>query len=197
VILPVLTLLLQTAPYQTGPAATAEAPAYRVGPAAGSTYTTTPSLGPAPPELARTGVTIDNYDRRVESRWGADDPFYTQTIRGGAAAAQSRQGEMDGSWTLSGAQGEMLYALELADAGYGLVEGAWRAASGGNAAPARSPSGFISLASREAGRVTLWFLEPQADAPTSVRLDRAADGSWRGELTRAPKAPVPVVLQRR
>ena len=192
---PVLAVLIQLAPYQTGPTPPAASATYRTGPA--PAYSLAPDVTPRLPELARTGVTIDSYDRRVESRWGVDDPFYAGTVRGGAAAAQSRQGEMDGGWTLAGAQGEALYALQLADTGEGLIEGAWRAAGGQGATPARSASGFITLASRAEGRMTLWFLEPQADAPTAIKLERAVDGSWRGELTRAPRSPVPVVMRRR
>jgi hypothetical protein len=202
-----LLLALQAPAYSVGPAqpaALAEQPApvggYRIAPNAGED-----EEGPAsapwfpPPQLARTGVSIDAYDRSVEARWGGDDPFYTGTIRGGAAIAQSRQGPLDGGWTVTAADGTAIFALQLVDEGLGLVEGAWRDA----AAAARSggvrpdASGFIALASREPGRAVLRFLEPGASTPTVISVAPAADGSWRGEAVRGAAAPAPVIMRRR
>ena len=194
----VFALLLQAAPYMTGPAAQAPPTAYRAGEGPPPSYNVAPGHTPPVPELARTGVNIDAYDRRVEGRWGAGDPFYDGTVLGGAAVAQSRQGDMDGSWNVAAVQGEPLYSVELVDTGQGLVEGAWRAGGAVVGSPSGlMRSGFITMVSREAGRVTLWFLEPRANGPTAVRLERAADGSWRGELTRASGSPLPVVMRRR
>lgn len=176
-------------PYAT-PSASSEEPTYNIAPAVAP---------PPPPELARTGVLIDAYDKRVESRWGVDDPFYNGTIRGGAAAAQSRQGPLDGSWRLAGADGAALYALELVEeAGGTSLEGAWRediAATAGAVTPAKS--GFINLIGREPGRTVLRFLEPGAAAPTVITLQPMLDGTWRGELARASAAPHPVTMRRR
>lgn len=177
------------AQYRT-PSASSEEPTYNIAPPADAT--------PAP-ELALTGVLIDAYDKRVESRWGADDPFYNGTIRGGAAAAQSRQGPLDGGWSLVGADGAALYSLQLVDAPEaGTLEGAWRedgAATAGVATPAKS--GFIALISREPGLAVLRFLEPGAEAPTVVTVRPMLDGSWRGELARASGDPAPVTLRPR
>jgi hypothetical protein len=143
-------------------------------------------------------VNIDRYDRSVEMRWGGDDPFYTSTIRGGAAAAQSRQGPLDGGWTVATTDGGPMFALQLADEGLGLVEGAWRASAGGTPGGARpEASGFIALASRESGRAVLRFLEPGAAGPTVISLTPSADGAWRGEVVRGAAAPAPVVMRRR
>lgn len=191
-------LVLQQPTYRTGPAAATPAqpaPAYQVAPGAGSAVR--PAAAP-PPELALTGVMIDAYDKGVEDRWGPDDPFYTGTVRGGAAVAQSRQGPLDGGWRLVGADGAVLYALQLVDPADGLaLEGAWReagAAAAGAVTPAKS--GFIALMSREEGRAVFRFLEPGASAPTVVTLAPTLDGTWRGELTRASGPPAPVIMRR-
>lgn len=147
-------------------------------------------------ELARTGVTIDAYDKRVESRWGVDDPFYAGTVRGGAAIAQSRQGQLDGGWTLAGPDGSALYVLQLVDAGEGGLEGAWRQAGPDTGArPGRS--GYIALISRAAGQVVLRFLEPGAAAPTAVTLVMAGDGSWSGQAAQGAGSATPVRMLRR
>lgn len=183
--------MTQAAPYRTGPTPQVSAP-YQVG-APSSSYEV---AVPPPPELARTGVLVDAYDRRVEARWGADDPFYAATVRGGAAAAQSRQGSLDGGWTVAGLGGPPLYALQLADAGQGVVDGAWRAIGpDGGGGPAAS--GFIALIGREAGRVVLRFLEPGSSTPTAITVEMTVDGAWRGEMARAGGRPTPVVMRRR
>ena len=196
-------LLSQGSTYTTAPAAQP----YRTGPVAGTPYQVGPGSSEepgtqapftvAPPvNLARTGVTIDAYDKRVESRWAADDPFYTSTVRGGAAIAQSRQGQLDGGWTLAGDDGGALYVLQLVDAGEGWIEGAWRK-DGAGTANGPAASGYIALISRESGRVVLRFLEPGAAAPTAVTLEPAADGSWRGQAARANGTVTPVRMLRR
>ena len=199
---PVLTALLlaallqQPAPaYRVGPSAT---PAYRIAPGAEEAEEAVGAPAIPLPELARTGVTIEAYDPRVESRWGTDDPYYSGTIRGGAAIAQSRQGPLDGGWTVLSPDGRQLYALQLVDTGDGGVEGAWRevlAAAPGAGHP--EASGFIPLISREAGRTVLRFLQPGAAGPTVVTLQPSPDGTWRGELARGAGPASPVVMRRR
>ena len=205
-----LVLILLQPPAPAAPAAAPPpAPAYRAGPAAaGAGYGTGPAApayrvapdageGPEPasfptPELARTGVTIEAYDPRVEQRWGSEDPSYAGVIRGGAAIAQSRLGPLDGGWTLAAADGTALYALQLVDEGDG-VEGAWRQTQ----SPAPAASGFLSLVSRQTDGVVLSFTEPGAGGATVVRVRPAPDGQWRGEITRGAAGPAPVLMRRR
>ncbi len=168
---------------------------YHLGPGVG-TYSIAPGRVPPPPRVESTGVTIENYDRRIESRFGTPDPFYEATVRGSAALAQGRQGALDGGWILSGPDGAGLYALQLVDTGEGgSVEGAWRDLR----APSARSSGFIALIGRDPGRATLRFFEPGARAATVVTLEPALDGSWRGRLQRAEagSAPLAVVMRRR
>lgn len=189
-------------PYRTGPVAPGQAAPYRIG-VAQPGYRIAPAAASAPveapgwpaPILARTGVSIDAYDPAVEHRWGPDDPYYASTVRGGAAAAQSRQGEMDGGWLIGRAAGEPLYTLQLVDTGQGALEGAWRRATADGSGP--TSSGFITLVGREAGRMAIRFLEPGAASPTAVTLERASDGTWRGELSGAQGSSEPVVMRRR
>jgi hypothetical protein len=195
-------LLLQVAPYRTGPGAPATAtygtpgaPAYRLGPGAGEGGAGEAPATTPPVNLALTGVTIDAYDRSVERRWAPDDPFYTGTVRGGAALAQGRQGPLDGGWTVTGSDGAPLYVLQLVDAGQGWLEGAWRK---GDATAANRPSssGFIALINRESGRVVLRFLEPGASTPTVLTLEMTAEG-WRGQAERSGDAVLPIRMVRR
>lgn len=192
-------MLLQAAPgqpaYRTGPvAAPAASPAYRTAPAGGGTteepgYAVSPEALMLRPRLRPTGVTIDDYDPRVEAYPDPNDRFYEATVLGGAAAAQGRQGPLDGGWRLLGASGESLFDFQLSDVGDGQVEGAWRKVN-----QARQ-SGFV-LVAREAGRVTLRFFEPGAAGPDLVVLEPALDGSWRGEIARGNQTRA-VVMRRR
>lgn len=168
---------------------------YTVGPGVGG-YAIAPRLAPPPPRVEATGVTIQNYDRRIESRFGTPDPFYEATVRGGAAVAQGRQGALDGGWTLAGADGAALFALQLVDTGEGgSLEGAWRDLR----APSARDSGFIALIGREPGLTILRFFEPGARAPTVVTLEPKLDGSWRGRLQSAGTdgQPQAVIMRRR
>jgi len=179
----------ERAPPQPAPTGT-----YRLGPGVGP-YTGAPEPTPPPPRVEPTGVHIENYDRRIESRFGTPDPFYEATVRGGAALAQSRQGALDGGWTLAAGSTD-LYAFQLVDRGEGeSLEGAWRDLR----APSARDSGFIALIAREPGRTVLRFFEPGARAPTVVSLALAADSSWRGRLQRAEPgaAPLEVTMRRR
>ena len=188
--------LLQATPYRTG---VPEAAPYRAGVTLPSTTghsVPLESVDPAPPRLARTGVLIDAYDRGVESRWGPDDPFYTSTVRGGAAAAQSRQGPLDGGWTLAGNNGAPLYELQLVDAGEGVLEGAWREAKLDAPGARPSASGFIALIARDLEKVVLRFLEPGASVPTVVVITPLNDGAWHGELSRGSEPSTAVLMRR-
>jgi hypothetical protein len=193
-------MLLQAAPgqpaYRTGPIAAPAAPpsAYRTAPGQYQTteepaYSVSPEALMLRPKLRPTGVTIDNYDPRIEAYPDPDDRFYEATVLGGAAAAQGRQGPLDGGWRLSVAGGESLFDFQLSDVGDGQVEGAWRKVD-----QARR-SGFV-LVAREAGRLTLRFFEPGAAGPDLVVLEPALDGSWRGEMARGGETRA-VVMRRR
>ena len=145
----------------------------------------------ARPVVQRTGVTIDDYDPKVESGRTWEDQTYDATIRNGAALAQSRQGPFDGGWLLQGADGGSLYSIELSDRGEGL-EGVWRDLT---ADPGVRRWGFVFPAP-EGGRLTLRLFGRDASQPMTVTLEPTADGSWRGELAR-DGATAPVRLRRK
>jgi hypothetical protein len=145
----------------------------------------------ARPVVARTGVTIDAYDRRVETPRTWEDQAYDATVRNGAALAQSRQGPMDGGWMLRGADGRAIASLELADRGEG-VEGVWRDL----ASSAPNHWGLVAPAAPEGGRFTLRLFGRDASAPRTVTLEPTADGGWRGEITR-DGTTAPVTLRRK
>jgi hypothetical protein len=142
------------------------------------------------PRVAPTGVSIDNYDPRVEAYPAPEDRAYEAVILGGAAAAQGRQGPLDGRWVMSDAAGSPLYAFQLVDQGEGEpVEGAWRKAD------AVRRSGFV-LVGRDGGRTTLRFFDEGGSSPVTAMLEPAADGTWRGELARGERVEA-VVMRRR
>ena len=206
-------LLLQSpaGTYRTGPvAAPNSAPAYRVGPttpgpansdasASGAQgYAVSPDALLLRPRLRATGVTIDAYDPRVEAFRFPEDRFYEATILGGAAAAQGRQGPLDGAWELGGENGAALFRFQLVQPAEGEpVDGAWRslAPPQGAAGAASTTSGFV-LAAPEPGRLILRFFEPADAAPVMVTLRPMTDGTWRGEMVRGGAAR-PVVMRRR
>ena len=134
----------------------------------------------ARPVVKRTGVTVDAYDAKVESPRTWEDQAYDTTVRNGAALAQSRQGPLDGGWTLLGPDGLPLLSLELADRGEGL-EGVWRDVGAG---PGVRRWGFVAPGAPEGGRMTLRLFGSGASAATAVALEPSTDGSWRGEITR-------------
>ena len=170
--------------YRTGPipdeqSDPEEEPAYNISPEA---------LG-LRPRVQPTGVTIDNYDPRVEGERDPADAAYDAVILGGAAAAQSRQGPLDGKWLLRGAGGTPMFEFQLVDPGEGeAVDGAWRKLD------AARRSGFV-LVGRDGLRTIFRFFEEGASAPVAVTLEPAADGSWRGELARGDRTE-PVTLRR-
>lgn len=183
------------APYQTRPApAPASLQAWPSAPSASAQgYSISPDALRLRPRLRPTGVTIDNYDRRVEGYRAPEDAAYEATVLGGAAAVQGRQGPLDGAWELATDAGQSLYAFQIVQGPDGQPpEGAW---SNLPATPAVRSSGFL-LVAQEPGRVILRFFEPNGSAPIAVTLTPALDGSWRGQMVRA-QASSAVVMRRR
>jgi len=211
-------LLLQAgAPYRTGPGAAAPASGYRTGPVAATPapgyrtgaqtdtardeedgapagYAVSPDALRVTPRLRLTGVSVDAYDAvRAEGQRPPEDRAYEATVLGGAAAAQDRQGALDGAWELRSGSGKRLYAFQLSQGGEGEpAEGAWRSVS---AAAGRRVSGFV-LVAQESGRLTLRFFEPGGSQPIVVTLQPGVGGSWRGAMAREGASSV-VELRRR
>ena len=171
--------LLQQQSAAAAPPADSDEEAAMHAPGSG-TMAPVPDWVVARPVVARTGVTIDAYDRRVETPYTWDDQAYDATVRNGAALAQGRQGPLDGGWTLAGADGAPLFGLELTDRGEG-VEGVWRDLGAGEGV---RRWGFVAPAAPDGGPLTLQLFGTDASAPMTVTVEPAADGAWLGRLTR-------------
>jgi hypothetical protein len=157
-------------PYVRPPAAAEPAPALPAGPRPYNSLPATPAprVSPRPYEAPGGGYIAEQ--------------AYESGVRASAQAAQRQRGPLDGAWLIAGTDGARLYMLQLSDAGYGVVEGAWRDANG---LPGLR-SGFIASAQREGAGMTFRFFERNGRQPVSVSLRPAGDGrSWTGELDRA------------
>ena len=183
--------LIQQQPAPETPSTETDEEAAAHAPADG-TMAPAPDWVVAAPPVTRTGVTIDAYDRRVEGPRTWEDQAYDATVLNGAALAQSRQGPLDGGWTVSSADGAALLSLELADRGEG-VEGVWRDLTAGQGV---RRWGFVTPAAPEGGRTTLRLWGADASAPMSVTVEPTVDGSWRGSITR-DGVTAPVLLRRK
>jgi hypothetical protein len=179
----------------------ANAPSPSIGDLIGDILAQTPPDGPAgpvavPPQTAapppaQTNPTQAPPPAFPDAAPDAPSSRYDSSVRSSFQAQEARQGDLDGRWTVTGADGKALYVLQLADpgAGRGPVEGAWRD-------PARTGapggSGFIDAADRAGHDLTLTF----QDAGTcTLALTLGADGRWTGQLKRADQSQ-PVTMAR-
>ena len=96
--------------------------------------------------------------------------------------AEARQGPLDGSWRLTGADGDVLFEFVLSDPGVSSVTGAWRDLRRGGGADG---SGFVSAVYRTADGVDVRFTETGQGSQTVLQVRPTADGRWGGELTEA------------
>lgn len=127
------------------------------------------SSATAAPSHLSSPVLLDERGRTPDAPPSVRDMAYESRLRSSFASAQGFQGPLDGSFILSGAEGD-LYALELVDRSRGDLEGAWR--------NLRVPgSGFLDDLQRNGGDVVLRF----GAAVATLRSN--ASGGWTGELT--------------
>lgn len=133
-----------------------------------------PAPAPRRPQLTAP-VNVDEVGKTPDAPPTARDLAYESRLRAAAASAQGFQGPLDGSWTLSGAGGD-LYSFKLVDKGQGAVEGAWLDLRR-RGAPAAS--GFIDEVERVGSEMTLRF------AGVVVELQGQGDGRWSGGLQEA------------
>lgn len=96
-------------------------------------------------------------------------------ISSSAVAAQSLQGQLDGTWALENARGRTLYVLQIVDpvTGGGL-QAAWREATPG------AMLGTVTYISRL--RDFLTFSIDSLGPSIRVSLRRGAGAVWRGQL---------------
>jgi len=116
----------------------------------------------------------------------APDPL-GERIAQSAAAAQSLQGPLDGTWTLRRADGGVLYVFQITDPPDGSpVAAAWRDPANPNDGPAAVPTLRAT-----ASTLSLTFGAP----PNRLALHKTTSGAWRGSLTTGGRRR-PVVLAR-
>jgi hypothetical protein len=144
-------------------------------------YSPGPAIASLPrprPLTSRAPVHIDELGKTPERPPTAVEMGYEQRLRASFSSAQGLQGPLDGSWVLSGPEGD-LYSLELVDRTSGVLEGAWRDLRRPGAINA---SGFVDDIQRYGGQLTLRFY-PHGREPAVATLMAGVDGRWRGELT--------------
>jgi hypothetical protein len=118
---------------------------------------------------------------------------YDLRIKGSILAAQGLQGPLDGNWSLTGADGAALYALQIVDpaGGYGGLEGAWRDVRRPGAV---GSTGLIDSVDRSTGELAARF-SPRPGQLTTVTLRPRGDGGWSGSLNENG-VDVPVTVRR-
>ena len=119
-----------------------------------------------PPPPADVGMTSDQLDNR---------------IRGASAAAQSRQGPMDGTWSLQGENGEPLYTFLLVDSARppATLEGAWRDLKRDEGL---SGTGLIADIRRTDTLLQASFYPKGGQETAALNLIQGGDGDWAGQL---------------
>ena len=105
---------------------------------------------------------------------------YDLRIKGSIVAAQGLQGPLDGNWTISGADGTTLYALQIVDkvGGYDGLEGAWRDT---RRIGAVGSTGLIDFVERSYNGFQARF-SPRPGQLATLDLTPRGDGTWAGRL---------------
>ncbi|MBI1683403.1 hypothetical protein [Caulobacter hibisci] len=120
---------------------------------------------------------------------------YELRVKGSIAAAQGLQGPLDGGWTIRGADGTALYALQIVDpaGGYGPVEGAWRDLRRPGAV---GSTGLIDSIERTYdGGAAVRFMA-RAGVGSTLSLTVGPDGAWSGRLAEDGVAATAVGVER-
>lgn len=136
---------------------------------------------PPPRSATRPEITepVDLMDvgRTPEGPPSVNALAYDSRLRSSFASAQSFQGPLDGSWTLSDG-GQPIYVFQLVDRGKGVLEGVWRdlRASGSS-----EGSGFVDEIGRSTGGLTMAFAAPRGQV--SLTLSGGYSGVWQGRMT--------------
>lgn len=139
----------------------------------------TPSVRPGPTPVPGQRVGVDDHSRTPEVPLNAAERTYEARLRAGYAAAQGRQGEMEGRWLVRSQAGP-LYAFQFIDSGAGTLDGAW---SDPRRPGALTGSGYLRSASRTGGRLVLSLEAPPHRGPVQLQLQSEGPGQWSGTLT--------------
>lgn len=125
-------------------------------------------------------VEVDRYTRSYETAKDDREAFYDRGVKSHYEAEQALMGPLDGVWTISTASGQNLYRVIINEPGMNTpLEAAWR-----DLRKPRGPSasGTVDLCARDGQALSIEFQEDDRVKRTSLRLRRASDGEWRGEL---------------
>lgn len=158
-----------------------EAPAAAPAPRHKPTILPIPAPEPAAPAAAGGAMSVEQ--------------AYELRVKGSIAAAQGLQGPLDGGWTIRGADGTALYALQIVDpaGGYGPVEGAWRDLRRKGAV---GSTGLIDSVERTYdGGAAVRFMA-KAGIGSTLSLSGGSDGAWSGRLAEDGAVPVAVSVER-
>lgn len=136
-------------------------------------------------------VGVDDHDRTPEPPLGTAERTYEARVRAGFAAAQARQGQMEGRWLVR-TQAGPIYAFQLIDSGAGTLDGAW---TDPRRPGALTGSGYLRSIRRQAGRLEISFEAPPHRGPVHLVLRAESDDRWVGALTE-DGVEVPVRMQR-
>ena len=147
-------------------------------------------VGPSTTGRSRSAVDTPALPER-----GMGGDAWSERVRDRSRAAQNRQGSLDGGWTVVGADGAVLYNLQLVDAPGGELEGVWRETPQAGVLPV---SGLFASASRQGVQTALSFEAPRGGGTANLLLTPGGEG-WTGELTvggqarpvRLVRAPTP------
>ena len=143
---------------------------------------TTPPA-PAPVQSTSDGQTEEPQTSTVPDNLGQGamaQQAWEARLHAAYEAAEARQGPLDGSWRLTGADGDVLFEFVLSDPGASNMTGAWRDLRRGGGADG---SGFVSAVYRTADGGGVRLTESSGGAETVLQLRPTADGRWGGELT--------------
>jgi hypothetical protein len=164
--------VVQTSPQPAGPStsapATSQPETYQptpAQPAQSDNQTEEPQTSAAPDNLGQGAMAQQAWEARLRSAY---------------EAAEARQGPLDGSWRLTGADGDVLFEMVLSDPGFSNMTGAWRDLRRGGGADG---SGFMGAVYRTADGVVVRFTESGQPNEIVLQLRPTADGRWGGEMT--------------
>ena len=138
-----------------------------------------PSARSGPTPVPGQRVEVDDHSRTPEGPLNAAERTYEARLRAGYAAAQGRQGELDGRWLVRSQAGP-LYAFQFVDSGAGTLDGAW---SDPRRPGALTGSGYLGAVSRTGGRLAISLEAPPRRGTVRLQLRPEAPDQWVGTLT--------------
>jgi hypothetical protein len=185
-------VLTAKAPDAVTPPTTLSAPvASNIAPVMAQPKAVLPPAG-LPTTAAAKAVKVEAYNRDYEGPKSGRELQYDAGIARAFGSKVGQMGSLEGSWLVSGQDGQRLLSLELRGKTGGQVDGAWRALSGGFGL---NRSGLVSDASlSESNELSLSYMERGARTPSHLKLQKSEDGRWRGTLTDGSGHATPVIM---